>query len=315
MSQETFVGIDVCKARLDVAIYQANEARSFDNTAAGIDKLVAWLQPQEPALVVLEATGGYELPAACALAAALIPLAVVNPRQTRDFAKSIGKLAKTDRIDAAVLAHFAQAVRPPVRPLPDIEARELQALVARQRQLREMLTAEMNRLGMAPKVVQARISKHIAWLKKELGAVDDDLDRTIRSSPVWREKDELLRTVPSIAHKISAKLVARLPQLGELNRRQIAALVGVAPFNRDSGGHRGTRSIWGGRADVRAALYMATLSALRCNPVIREFYRRLKASGKASKVALVACMRKLLTILNAMLRSGTPWQQMHPKNA
>lgn len=315
MSQEVFAGIDVSKAQLDVAIDLQDGVRGFPNDGKGIGKLVAYLQDLAPTLVVLEATGGYELPVACALGAAQVPVAIVNPRQTRDFAKSTGRLAKTDAIDATVLAHFACAVRPEARPLPDSDARELHDLVARRDQLQDMLTVEKNRLDTATKVIRAGITKHIAWLEKQLAAVDDDLDRMIRSSPLWREKDELLRSTPSIGAKTSTTLLARLPELGALNRRQIASLVGVAPFNHDSGRFRGERHIWGGRADVRCALYMAVLSAIRYNPVIAEFYARLKADGKESKVALVACMRKLLTILNAMLKNNTPWQHHAPQNA
>ena len=314
LSQETFVGIDVSKAQLDVAIHLQDGARDFPNDSKGIKKLVAFLQNLAPTLVVLEATGGYEMPVACALGAAQVPVAVVNPRQTRDFAKSTGRLAKTDAIDAAVLAHFAHAVRPEVRPLPDGDARELQALVARREQLQDMVTAEKNRRGTAIESLRAGLAKHIAWMEKQIAALDSVLDRMIRSSPIWREKDETLRTAPSIGAKTSSKMLARLPELGTLDRRQIAALVGVAPFNHDSGPFRGERHIWGGRADVRSALYMATLSAIRWNPVIKELYQRLKAKGKKSKVALVACMRKLLTILNAMLKNNTPWQDYAPKN-
>jgi transposase len=314
LSQETFVGIDVSKAQLDVAIHLQDGAHDFQNDSKGISKLVAFLQTLAPTLVVLEATGGYEMPAACAVAAAQIPVAVVNPRQTRDFAKSTGRLAKTDAIDAAVLAHFAYAVRPAVRPLPDGDARELQALVARRQQLQDMMTAEKNRLGTAPKAIRAGVAQHIAWLEKQVKAMDDELDRMIRSIPIWREKDEVLRSACGIGKKTSSKFLADLPELGTLNRGQIAALVGVAPFNRDSGGLRGERHIWGGRADVRCALYMATLAAIRYNPVIAEFFQRLKANGKKPKVALIACMRKLLTILNAMLKNMTPWQQYAPQN-
>jgi transposase len=315
LSQEVFAGIDVSKAQLDVAIHLQDGVRAFPNDGKGIGKLVAYLQGLAPTLVVLEATGGYELPVACALGAAQVPVAIVNPRQTRDFAKSTGRLAKTDAIDAAVLAHFAFAIRPEVRPLPDGDARELHDLVARRDQLQDMVVVEKNRLGTATKAVRAGITKHIAWLEKQVEAVDDDLERMIRSSPLWREKDELLRSTPCIGAKTSTLLVAKLPELGTLNRRQIASLVGVAPFNFDSGRFRGERHIWGGRADVRCALYMAVLSAIRYNPVIAEFYARLKADGKESKVALVACMRKLLTILNAMLKNNTPWQHHELQNA
>lgn len=308
MSQNVFVGVDVCKASLQVASDPPSSSEVFANDESGIDSLVAHVGKLKPALVVLEATGGLEVPAAAALAAARIPTAVVNPRQVRDFAKAIGRLAKTDAIDAAVLAHFAGAVRPQPRPLPDALTRELKALVARRRQIVQMMTAERNRLSRAPRSVQARIQAHITYLQQELSSVDGDLSHTIRSSPVWREKDQLLRSVPGVGPVVSTTLLAALPELGTLNRKQIAALVGVAPLNRDSGPFRGRRCVWGGRAAVRAALYMSALTAARCNPAIAQFHQRLRAQGKHPKVALTACMRKLLTILNAMLKEGTAWQ-------
>jgi transposase len=314
VSQDAFVGIDVSKAQLDLATHLHKGTRTFLNDGPGIGKLVGLVHSLAPTLVVLEATGGYELPVACALAAARLPVVVVNPRQVRDFAKSLGRLAKTDAIDASVLAHFGFAVRPEVRPLPEPDAQQLQAIVIRRQQLQEMLTAENNRLETAAPLVRKGITSHIAWLRKQLATIDDDLDRTVRSSPVWRDKDQLLRSVPSVGPKTSVMLLAKLPELGSLNRRKIAALVGVAPFNHDSGRFRGERHIWGGRADVRCALYMATLSAIRHNPLIADFYRRLKADGKKPKVALVACMRKLLTVLNAMLKNNTPWREYAPQN-
>ncbi len=258
-------------------------------------------------LVVLEATGGLEQPAAVALATSGVAVAIVNPRQVRDFAKATGRLAKTDRIDAAVLAHFAEAVRPEPRPLADEDARELSAIVLRRRQILAMITAEGNRARTAPKPVRRRIDAHLRWLRKELERVNEELGRTLRESPVWREKDDFLRSVPGVGPMLSATLLAELPELGHLDRRRLAALVGVAPLNRDSGTLRGVRTVWGGRSGVRTTLYMATLSATRCNPAIREFYRRLVAAGKPKKVALTACMRKLLTILAAVLRNRTPW--------
>jgi transposase len=260
-----------------------------------------------PALIVLEATGGLELPLTGALAAAGLPVVVVNPRQVRDFAKATGRLAKTDALDAAVLAQFAEAVRPPLRPLPDAATQALSALLLRRRQLIAMLTAEKNRLGLAPTPVRKGITVHIRWLDGRLADLNEELAHTIRESPVWREKDDLLQSTPGVGPVLALTLVASLPELGTLTRQQIAALVGVAPLNRDSGRFRGTRRVWGGRAHVRAALYMSALVATRFNPVIRVFYQRLCAAGKIKKVALTACMRKLLTILNAMLRHQTPW--------
>jgi transposase len=258
-------------------------------------------------LLVVEATGGLERRIVRALAAAELPVIVVNPRQVRDFAKATGRLAKTDKIDAEVLAHFGEAVRPARRTLPAPASEELRALIARRRQITEMLTAETNRLTHSAKAVRKRIVAHIRWLEAELDRVDSELDQSIQQSPIWREQEDLLKSVPGIGPVISRTLLAELPELGELNRKQIAALVGVAPLNWDSGMMRGRRAIWGGRATVRAALYMAALVASRCNPKIREFHRRLRAGGKASKVALVACMRKLLTILNAMIKHRTRW--------
>ena len=248
-------------------------------------------------MVLLEATGGLELPLVAALAAAALPVVVVNPRQVRDFARATGTLAKTDSLDAAVLAHFADAVRPSVRPLRDAETQVLNSMTARRHQVLTMLVSEKNRLGTAISAVRPRIESHIAWLEQELSDLDKELRQSLRQSPVWREKDELLRAVPGVGEQLSLTLLADLPELGALDRRQIAALVGVAPFNRDSGTLRGRRAVWGGRSRVRGVLYMGTLTATRYNPVIRDFYQRLLAAGKTKKVALVACMRKLLTIL------------------
>ena len=233
---------------------------------------------------------------------------MVNPRQVRDFAKSTGQLAKTDRLDARILAHFGEAVRPTVRPLRDAESQVLSATLSRRRQIVEMLTAEKNRLGRAIPEVCNRIQAHITWLKEELKDLDAELRRAVQSSPVWREKDELLRSVPGVGQQVSITLLADLPELGTLGRKQITALVGVAPFSRDSGPHRGKRSVWGGRARVRGALYMGALVAARWNPVIRGFYHRLLAAGKPKKLALTACMRKLLTVLNSMAKTGRPWE-------
>ena len=303
-----YVGIDVAKEKLDIAVHSSDQRWTFANTDAGIGRVLSCLQKLNPVLIVLEATGGIEVPLVAALAVAGLPVVVVNPRQVRDFAKATGQLAKTDTLDARTLAHFAAVIRPPLRPLPDAQTREMTAILTRRRQLVEMLTAERNRLSAArSKPVRDRISAHITWLEKELANVDDDLASGIRESPVWREKDNLLQSVPGVGPVLSTTLLAHLPELGNLNRRQIAALVGVAPFNRDSGNLRGKRTVWGGRSAVRAALYMATLVATRHNPVIRAFYHRLCADGKPKKVALTASMRKLLTILNAMLKHRTPW--------
>jgi len=304
-----FVGIDVSKARLDVAMRPSGESESFSNDEAGIKILVKRLGPMQPALIVLEATGAIERQVTRALASAELPVVVVNPRQVRDFAKATGQLAKTDSIDAVVLARFAEAVRPAVRPLPDEVTLELRALIARRRQITEMIVAETNRLSGVSKAVKKRIDAHIRWLASELERVNKDLDQSIRQSPIWQEKEDLLKSVPGIGPVISRSLIADLPELGQLNRKQIAALVGVAPFNRDSGTLRGRRGIWGGRASVRAVLYMATLVASRRNAVIKAFYTRLRNGGKAPKVALVACMRKLLTILNSMVKHKTRWSE------
>lgn len=302
-----FVGIDVSKDRLDLAFRPTGERWAVAHTERGIRTVCRRLRTPAPALIVLEATGGRELPLTGALVAAGLPVVVVNPRQVRDFAKATGRLAKTDAIDAAVLAQFAEVVRPPVRPLPDAATQALSALLLRRRQLIAMLAAEKNRLGTAPAPVRKGIRAHITWLQGRLADLDEELAHTIRESPLWREKDDLLQSTPGVGPVLARTLLASLPELGTLTRQQIAALVGVAPLNRDSGTFRGTRRVWGGRAPVRAALYMSTLVATRFNPVIRAFYQRLCAAGKAKKVALTACMRKLLTILNAMLKYQTPW--------
>ena len=304
-----FVGIDVSKERLDVAMRPSGERESVTNDKAGIEALVKRLGGIQPTLIVLEATGGVERSVTRALASAELPVVVVNPRQVRDFAKATGQLAKTDAIDAIVLARFAEAVRPVLRPLPDEVTLELRALIARRRQITEMMVAERNRLNRASKSVTKRIDAHIRWLQAELQRADKDLDQSIRQSPIWQENQDLLRSVPSIGPVTSRTLLAELPELGQLNRKQIAALVGIAPLNWDSGTLRGRRAIWGGRASVRAVLYMAALVASRHNTVMRVFYKRLRDAGKAPKVALVACMRKLLTILNSMIKHKTRWSE------
>jgi transposase len=306
------VGIDVAKAELVIAARPAGETWAVANDEAGVRELAARLRGGAPELVVLEATGGYELLAVAALAAAGLPVVVVNPRQVRDFAKATGQLAKTDRIDAGVLALFAERVRPDVRPLPTAEAQGLDALLTRRRQLLEMLQAERNRLGQVfgrgQRPVAKSLTAHIAYLEREVRGADAELGAMIRESPVWRERDDLLRSVPGVGRVVALTLLAELPELGRLSRREIAKLVGVAPLSRDSGTARGRRFVQGGRASVRAVLYMAALVASRRNPVIAAFYQRLVAAGKPKQLALVACMRKLLTMLNAMVRSGSPWR-------
>lgn len=312
MRELVYVGIDVSKGHLDVARHDEADVWRVDNDEAGIEELVARLVELGPELVVMEATGGFEMPAAAALAARDVPVVIANPRQARDFAKSAGRLAKTDTIDAQGLALFAERVRPQVRELPSEEARALGALVSRRRQIIDMITAEKNRLGFALKPVQKGIAKHIRWLERQLADVDSDLDSMLRNSPVWAAKRDLLQTVPGVGPNLSRVLIAELPELGQLSHREIAALVGVAPFARDSGVFRGKRMIWGGRAPVRSALFLSTWSAARWNPVIRTFYERLRAKGKPPKVAQVACMRKLLTILNAMVRDQRSWDPSIP---
>ncbi len=306
---DVYVGIDVSKARLDAAVRPTGESWHVPNDEQGIDELVDRLRATAPSLVVLEASGGYERPVVAALVAAQLPVAVINPRQAREFARATGKLAKTDSLDAQALAHFAEAVRPEVRSVPDEQAQELSAILSRRRQVVGMLVAEKNRVQTAVSPVRERIEAHIAFLQAELSDLDGELERAIRNSPVWREQDQLLRSVPGVGPVLSRTLLAELPQLGTLSHKQLAALVGVAPLNRDSGTFRGKRSVWGGRGRIRAVLYMGTIAATRFNPGIREFYQRLLAKGKPKKVAITACMRKLLTILNSMLRQGTRWGQ------
>lgn len=308
---DTFVGIDVSKGQLDVAVDGESAGQQVANDELGIGGLVRQWQATPPTLVVVEATGGYELALVGALGAAGIPVVVVNPRQVRDFAKATGQLAKTDRIDARILARFAAVIRPTVHPLVDEAQQDLDAVLSRRRQLREMLTAEQTRLAHpATRAVRQSLRKHIAYLERELHATDHDLGAMIKASPVWREADDLLQSVPGVGDVTARTLIAALPELGTLDRRAIAKLVGVAPLNHDSGQHRGRRRIWGGRADIRHVLYMAALVAARRNPIIRTFYLRLRASGKPAKLVLVACMRKLLVILNTILKTKRPWQPM-----
>lgn len=300
------VGIDVAKDTLDIAVSKG-ERLGCANDEAGIGGLIERLKPLHPERIVVEATGGYEQMLVAALGIAGLPVMVVNPRQVRDFAKALGRLAKTDPIDAEVLMRFAEAVKPEYRALPDAQTLELEALVVRRRQVLAMVTAERQRLSLAPAVVRRDIRAHIAFLMKRLKDTDRQLGAALRASPLWREREELLRPVTGVGRVLLSTLCASLPELGRLNRRQIAALVGVAPFNCDSGTLKGKRRCWGGRAEIRAVLYMAVLSAKRFNPVICVFYQRLIAAGKPAKVALTACMRKLLSILNAIARDRTEW--------
>jgi transposase len=307
MSSSLYIGIDVAKAQLDVACRPTGRRWTVLHTAGGIAQLVRRLGRLRPTLIVLEATGGLELHGASELAAAALPVAVVNPRQVRHFAQATGQLAKTDALDAAVLAQFAAAVQPVARPLPDAATQILGALVTRRRQLLAMLTAEQNRRSRAPRTLHGEIQLHIQWLEERVATLDADVQQQIRGSAIWREQDDLLQSMPGIGPVVSRTLLAELPELGALDRRAIAALVGVAPLNHESGTWRGRRRIGGGRGHVRAMLYMAAVTAVRCNPAIRPFYQRLRAAGKTVKVALTACMRKMLTILNAIMKHKVPW--------
>lgn len=302
---QSVAGIDVSKAWLDVVVVE--EPLRFGNDAMGIGALVKRLVEAKVQLVVMEATGGYEMEAASAIAAAGVRVAVVNPRQVRDFARATGRLAKTDHIDAHVLVAFGQVVEPQILALPDEQALELQQLLVRRNQLVAMRVQESNRLGLARSATRKQIKAHIDWLNKAIGELNVDLTARLRSSKAWRAKDELYRSFKGIGPMNSMTLMTMLPELGQLDRRALAALVGLAPFNRDSGAFRGRRAIWGGRAQVRQMLFMAARTAVQHNPVIKAYYERLIARGKPYKVAMVACMRKMLTILNAMVRAQTPW--------
>jgi len=303
-----FVGIDVSKAWLDIAVYEQERSWRAGNNDQGIADLVVELRKLSPALVLLEATGGFEMLLVAELANAGLPVVVTNPRRVRAFARSTGRLAKTDKLDAKLLAHFAAAVRPPVRTLPSDEEEQLTGLLTRRRQIVDMLTVEKNRLHTVRPALRSDIEEHITWLQKKLSKLDEDVDQFVQATPLWKEKDAILRSVPGVGRVTSSTLLAMLPELGKLNRQQIAALVGVAPVNKDSGRKQGKRRVYGGRADVRCVLYMAALSAKKFNPVIRKFYERLIKQGKEKKVALTACMRKLLVILNAMMRTNQPWR-------
>ena len=308
---EHFIGIDVSKTHLDLAVHLTGKPWQVAYDAAGVKQVVKHLRTLAPIVIVLEATGGLELRVVSALAAAQLPVAVVNPRQVRAFAHATGTLAKTDRLDAQVLAHFAAAMQPTPRTLPDAATQQLSSVLTRRKQLVDMMTAESNRLGAQPNpALRKRVRAHLTWLTKELGRTEKELTQLIQQSPLWRVQDDLLQSAQGVGTVLSQTLLADVPELGKLNHKQMAALIGVAPFNRESGGYRGKRRIWGGRARVRAVLYMGTLVATRHNPVIKAFYERLLAAGKEKKVALTACMRKLLTILNAMSRDQRKWHDV-----
>lgn len=305
---EKFVGVDVSKSTLDVYIDSPPEMLHVDYDDKGIKAVCTRLKSVAPTLIVMEATGGLEMRLAYELSAQGLNVAVINPRQARDFAKATGQLAKTDRVDAAMLGAFAKAIRPQARPLKDEQTRELDDMVSRRRQLIANRVQETLRLATAAsKPLQKSLKTHIAWLDKRIVEVDEDLSHRLKASDVWRAKDDLLRGIPGIGAVTTLTLLAKCPELGTLNRREIAALTGVAPLANDSGQHHGKRFVWGGRADVRAVLYMATLSAKRSNPALKVFADRLKQAGKPAKVVIVACMRKLLTIMNSILKSNAPW--------
>jgi transposase len=309
------VGVDVAKAWLDFAVLETGKSFRCENTEAGLAEALVQVQAIAPTLVVMEASGGYEFELAALLSAHRLAVVVVNPRQVRDFAKALGVLAKTDKLDAMVIAKFAAAVKPEVRAMPDEQAEELAVLIARRRQLIQMLAAEKNRRSMLPSrkprdAVRNSVDVHIQWLVTQIEEIDSLLGKLIEKTPVWQAREDLLKSAQGIGKVISRTLLADLPELGQLNRKQIAALVGIAPYNRDSGTHRGTRHVWGGRAAVRSALYMAVVSSLRRVGVVRTFYDRLRNTGKPAKVAIVACMRKLLTILNAMVKANARWRAL-----
>jgi transposase len=309
MADGCFIGIDVSKENLDVHTLPDGNSFQFSNSVDGIKAICRKFSKLHPCLVIIEATGGLQIPVATALSLKSFPVVVINPRQARDFARAKGRLAKTDKIDAEILALFGKQMEPEVRPLKDEQTQEMSALMSRRNQLIRMLVMEKNRFSRAYGSVRTDIEKNIDWLEERLSEIDTHLSTVVRASPIWRERDNLLRSVPGVGDVLSRSLLSNLPELGTLNRREIAALVGVAPLNCDSGKRQGKRRVWGGRSDVRSILYMAVLSAKKYNPTIRDFYNRLREAGKPHKVAAVASMRKLITILNAMVRSGQPWGQ------
>jgi len=305
---EIFVGIDVSKAWLDIAVHEQEKTYRAGNNDEGIANLVKWLKELGPRLIVLEPTGGFEMLVVAELTHAGLPVVVVNAKRVRDFARATGRLAKTDKLDAKVLAHFAAAIRPAVRELRSAEEEQLTALLTRRRQVLDMLTVEKNRLVTVRAKMRSDIEAHVQWLSDNLQELNKEIAGFVESSPIWKEKDAILQSVPGVGPVTSATMLGMLPELGKLNRQEIAALVGVAPVNRDSGRKQGKRRVYGGRADVRSVLYMAALAAKKFNPVIRKFYARLIQNGKEKKVALTACMRKLLVILNVMMRTNQPWR-------
>ena len=304
---QQFIGIDVAKQHLDLGCWPSTETERFENQSEDIEKLVQKCLQLAPFRIIVEATGGYERSVVAALELSKLPVVVVNPRQTRDFAKALGVLAKTDKIDSLVLARFGQAILPELKPVTSEKLREMRALVQRRRQLIRLFVAEKNRMENVHPAVEKDIQRHLGWLEKEIKKYDDKLDNILKSSPNWRFNDQLLRSVPGVGPTLSKTLLSELPELGQLNRKKIAALVGLAPFNNDSGQKHGQRSTWGGRASVRSVLYMGAFTARQYNPVVKELYDRLIASGKPYKVAMTACMRKLLVILNAILRTQSFW--------
>jgi len=314
MSSDMYIGIDVSSNHLDVGVIPTGESRQFSNDSTGSRKIISWLRGQQIQLIVLESTGGLEISIASELAAIGLPVAVVNPRQVRDFARATGRLAKTDKIDSLVLGHFAQVINPPPRPLKDQQTRELEALVRRRRQILEMVVSEKNRLSSSPTSIRQDILDHIEWLQKRLKDIDGDLSHLIKSTPIWHQKATLVQSFVGVGPILSTILISSLPELGSLSRRKVSALVGVCPYNRDSGRYRGRRAIFGGRRYLRTVLYMAALSAIRHNPQIKTFHERLMHAGKPPKVAITACMRKMLVILNSMVKHQTTWNSQ-PNNA
>ena len=311
MHEEVFVGIDIAKDRLDVHLLPKGEHTAVKNDAEGIASFITLLQEEEPTIIVMEASGGYEVTVAAELGAAGLPVAIVNPRQVRDFARAIGKLAKTDAIDAYVLARFAETIKPEPKPLPTEDEKQIKELVTRRKQLVDLRASEKNRFHRARSTrVRQSIQTVIATLDQEIQDIDKNIDDIIKRSPLWRDKEDLLKTFKGLGPATVKTLVAKLPELGEVGRQPISCLVGIAPLNKDSGKTRGKRMISGGRAEVRSALYMVAISAIRCNPIIKPFYQRLIKAGKPFKVAIVACMRKILVILNAMLRDKRPFQDV-----
>jgi transposase len=307
LDKQNYIGIDIAKDSMEVAVHESQEKWSFANDETGIAKLKTRMKKLKPSLIVMEATGGYEVAVAAELHSLGFPVAVVNPRHIRDFARSVGILAKTDALDAKVIARYAATVKPEARALPAEDTRRLGVIMMRRRQIVVMRTAEKNRLHQADPEIKGRIKVHITWLEQELDDINKELKQMIESSPEWKEKNDILQSVPGVGQNLAMTILSDFPELGQLNRKQAAALSGVAPFNRDSGIMRGKRSIWGGRGVVRAAVYMSIVSAIRFNPQIKTFYQRLVKAGKLRKVAMVACMRKLLCILNVMLKNHTSW--------